>query len=72
MRQSSDLDNVFELDNTNCYIHADGTTNIATIGLSDLIVVSHEGSVLIAPKDRAQDIKLILEEIKKRKLIDIL
>jgi mannose-1-phosphate guanylyltransferase len=39
----------------------------AILGLSDLIVVEHGGAILIAPKNRAQDIRLIVEQVKKLK-----
>ena len=37
----------------------------AILGLSDLIVVDTGKSLLIAPKSRAQDIKLVVEQVKK-------
>ena len=40
---------------------------IATIGLRDMIVVDTEDVLLICPKDRAQDVRLVLDELKKRK-----
>lgn len=39
---------------------------IAAIGLNDMIVVDTDDVLLICPKDRAQDVKLILDELKKR------
>lgn len=38
---------------------------VALLGVDDLIVVEHGGAVLVAKKDRAQDIKLIVEQVKK-------
>jgi len=38
---------------------------VALLGVSDLIVVEHGGAILVAKKDRAQDIKLVVEEVKK-------
>jgi mannose-1-phosphate guanylyltransferase len=35
------------------------------LGVDDLIVVTHGEAVLIAPKSRAQDIRLIVEQVKK-------
>jgi mannose-1-phosphate guanylyltransferase len=35
------------------------------LGVDDLIVVTHGEAVLIAPKNRAQDIRLIVEQVKK-------
>ncbi len=40
---------------------------VALLGVKDLIVVEAGGAVLIADKHRAQDIKLVIEELKKRK-----
>lgn len=37
---------------------------VALLGVQDLIVVEHGGSLLVASKGRAQDIKLIVEKLK--------
>jgi mannose-1-phosphate guanylyltransferase len=39
----------------------------ALVGVNDLIVVEHHGSILIAAKERAQEIKLIVEQLKQRR-----
>jgi mannose-1-phosphate guanylyltransferase len=39
---------------------------VATIGLEGMIVVDAEGVVLICPKERAQDVKRLVEELKKK------
>jgi hypothetical protein len=38
---------------------------IATIGLKDMIVVDTDDVVLVCPKSRAQDVKRIIDELKK-------
>jgi mannose-1-phosphate guanylyltransferase len=38
---------------------------VALLGVEDLIVVEHNDAILVARKDRAQDIKLIVEQVKK-------
>lgn len=38
---------------------------VATIGLSDLVVVDTEDALLICPRDRAQDVKQIVDRLKK-------
>jgi mannose-1-phosphate guanylyltransferase len=38
---------------------------VSLLGVNDLIVVEHGGAILIAPKSRAQDIRLIVEQVKK-------
>lgn len=40
---------------------------VATIGLHDLIVVDTPDATLVCSKDRAQDVKKVVEELKKRK-----
>lgn len=37
----------------------------AVLGLSDLIIVESGSTILVAPKSRAQDIRLIVEQVKK-------
>jgi mannose-1-phosphate guanylyltransferase len=39
---------------------------VATIGLHDMIVIDTGDAVLICPKDRAQDVKKIVDALKKR------
>ena len=39
---------------------------VATIGLHDMIVIDTGDAVLICPKDRAQDVKQIVDELKQR------
>lgn len=41
---------------------------IATVGIKDLIVVDTPDVLLICPKDRAQDVKKIVDQLKKQKL----
>lgn len=38
----------------------------ALLGVRDLIVVEHGGALLVADKSRAQDVKLIVDQIRKR------
>ncbi len=40
---------------------------VATIGLHDFIVVDAGDAILICPKDRAQDVKKIVDQLKKEK-----
>ncbi|NBC21092.1 MAG: NTP transferase domain-containing protein [Alphaproteobacteria bacterium] len=55
---------VISLDNDGCYLRSDGDTLIAAVGLEDLIVIAHEGAVLVAPRTRAQDVKAIVNALK--------
>jgi mannose-1-phosphate guanylyltransferase len=40
---------------------------IATIGLQDMIVVDTDDAILICPKERAQDVKKLVDQLKKDK-----
>ena len=51
------------LESTNCAIFG-GQRMIAGSGLSDLIVVDEADALLICRKDRAQDVKLIVDKLK--------
>jgi mannose-1-phosphate guanylyltransferase len=39
---------------------------VATVGLHDMIVIDAGDAVLVCPKDRAQDVKKIVDELKRR------
>lgn len=61
---------VISIDNKDCYLRGDGTTLIAVVGLEDTLVVAHEGAVLVAPRNRAQDVKKIVNILKDRQRQD--
>jgi mannose-1-phosphate guanylyltransferase len=50
---------------TGSLIHAEGKL-IATIGLNDVIVVETDDAILICAKDRAQDVKQIVDQLKQK------
>jgi len=54
---------VIELECTNSYIRTDGV-KIAAIGLDNMIVIATADTILIAPADRAQDVKTIVAKLK--------
>jgi mannose-1-phosphate guanylyltransferase len=49
------------MDTTNCVINSSGQL-IASIGIKDLVIVATEKAILVCPKNRAQDVKLLLEQ----------
>ncbi len=51
-------------DTENSFIHA-GSRMVATVGLKDLIVVETADAILVAAKDRVQDVKVIVNRLKK-------
>lgn len=59
------------------HIHTDSSGNLiysltgkltATIGLQNMIIIETEDALLICPRDRAQDVKAIVEKIEKADL----
>lgn len=58
---------VISIDSNNNYISSDSAL-VATIGLNDMVVVTTSDAVLIATKDKVQEVKKIVEELKKRNL----
>ncbi|MEX2043425.1 MAG: sugar phosphate nucleotidyltransferase, partial [Patescibacteria group bacterium] len=62
-------DNVFEgeyvdIDTKDCFVYSPDQL-VATIGLKDLVIINTKDAVLICPKDRAQDVKKIVEKLKQ-------
>jgi len=56
-------------DSSNCFVHADKKL-VTLIGVEDLIVVSTDDAVLVTPKGRDQDIKQIVDRLKREKRIE--
>ncbi len=53
------------LDSSGCLIYGDGKL-VATIGVKDLIIVSTQDALLICSRDRAQDVKKVVEELTSK------
>jgi mannose-1-phosphate guanylyltransferase len=54
---------VVVLETSNCLIRSDGL-RIATLGVSDLIIVASGNDVLILPRGRSQDVKKLVDAMK--------
>ncbi|QEP42331.1 mannose-1-phosphate guanylyltransferase/mannose-6-phosphate isomerase [Ectothiorhodospiraceae bacterium BW-2] len=52
-------------DTHNCLLHAEERL-IATVGVDNLVVIETKDAVLIAQKDRAQDVKAIVDTLKQQ------
>lgn len=55
---------VMTLDTHNCYLHSDDKL-VSTLGVQDLIVVSTKDAVLVAHKDKAQQIKELVNQLEQ-------
>jgi mannose-1-phosphate guanylyltransferase/mannose-6-phosphate isomerase len=56
---------VIDLGSKNSVLYADRRV-VATIGLSDMVVVDTPDATLICPKDRSQDVKQVVEILKRQ------
>ena len=54
----------------NSYVHADSRL-VALIGMDDVVVVETTDAVLVAHKDRAQDVKKIVDRLKAQKRTEV-
>jgi len=55
---------ILTLDTTNCYIESERGI-VSTIGVNNLIIINSDDAVLICNKDQSQDVKKIVETLKK-------
>jgi mannose-1-phosphate guanylyltransferase / mannose-6-phosphate isomerase len=51
-------------DTHGCYVHADSRL-VATVGLSDCVVIETKDAVLVAPRSRVQDVKKVVARLKQ-------
>lgn len=51
-------------DAKNCIVHAADGQVVALVGVEDLIVVHSGNATLVCPRDRAQDVRKIVEQLK--------
>jgi mannose-1-phosphate guanylyltransferase/mannose-1-phosphate guanylyltransferase/mannose-6-phosphate isomerase len=57
---------VLTIDTTNSYVHSSNKL-VAVIGVQDLVVVETDDAVMVASKDRVQDVKGIVDQLKALK-----
>jgi mannose-1-phosphate guanylyltransferase/mannose-6-phosphate isomerase len=51
-------------DASGCYVHANGR-HVSVLGAKDLVVVETDDAVLVAAKDRAQEVKEVVEQLDR-------
>jgi mannose-1-phosphate guanylyltransferase / mannose-6-phosphate isomerase len=59
------LGDVLTADSHGCYLQSTSRL-VATVGLKDHVVVETKDAVLVAPKDRVQDVKELVNKLKKQ------
>lgn len=65
------IGDVLTTDTRNSYIHARRRL-VATVGVDDLVVVETADAVLVAQRDQVQQVKVIVEELKRRRRGEVL
>lgn len=58
--------NTLSIDTKNSIIYSSGKL-VATVGIEDLIVVETPDALMVCPKDKAQDVKKIVDKLKEQK-----
>jgi mannose-1-phosphate guanylyltransferase len=64
---NSPSENVVAINTKNCLIETDGKL-VATVGLDNLIIVVTDDAVLVCRKDMSQNVKLIVDYLKRKNL----
>ncbi|MBR1403336.1 MAG: mannose-1-phosphate guanylyltransferase [Treponema sp.] len=59
------------VDTKNCITYSSGRL-IATIGLDNVVVIETEDAVLVCDKNKVQDVKKVVEQLKKDRRIELL
>jgi mannose-1-phosphate guanylyltransferase/mannose-6-phosphate isomerase len=59
------IGDVLTADTQGCYLQSTSRL-VAVVGLKDHVVVETKDAVLVAPKDRVQDVKKLVEQLKSR------
>lgn len=58
--------NMIAEDTTDCLVYGKQDKIVATVGLSDLVIVDTDDVLLICPKGKAQEVKKIVEKLKDK------
>jgi mannose-1-phosphate guanylyltransferase len=53
-------------DSTGCVVVPRSGRLVAALGVDDMVIVDTPGAVLVCPRDRAQDVKRLVDELKAR------
>jgi mannose-1-phosphate guanylyltransferase len=58
-------DDAILIESRDCYVQSEASRAVAIVGVHDLVVVDTPDALLIVPRDRAQDVKLVVEALRK-------
>lgn len=65
VHRSDDGGDVLAIDTKNCFVRSDGV-RVSLVGVEDLIVVASGNDVLILPRGRSQEVKKLIEAMKRK------
>ena len=54
------------VDARGCYVSAPRGKLVALVGVEDLVVVDTADAILVMPRDRAQDVRAVVDALKAR------
>ena len=66
---NANLGDVENIDSKNCLVQSENQF-VATIGVQNLVVIGTKDSVLVANKDRVQDVKTIVQHLERTERIE--
>lgn len=55
---------VIAIDSRNCFVRGTERRLVAALGLADIVIVDTPDAVMVAPRDRVQEVKKLVERIK--------
>ena len=59
------------IDTTNSILHSSGRL-ISTMGIDSLIIVETPDAIMVCHKDKAQDVKLVVDALNEQKRVELL
>jgi mannose-1-phosphate guanylyltransferase/mannose-6-phosphate isomerase len=59
------MGDVVAVESSGCLIRSESDATIATLGVTDLIIVATRDAVLVVPRDRAQDLKKVVQSLEE-------
>ncbi|HOX07931.1 MAG TPA: sugar phosphate nucleotidyltransferase [Planctomycetota bacterium] len=66
------LGDAISMGSTGCIIHSSGKRLVAALDLTNMLVVDTDDVVLICPKNRDQDVKKMVDEVRRRGKTELL
>jgi len=66
------LADLINVDSSGCLAWAEPRKTVALVGVKDLVVVDTADALLVCPRERAQDVKAVVNELKAKQRKDLL